>query len=71
MAGFGEIAIGEDVAGAEMNEMSSRSKLTCHSHDIVVGPCRETASAECQSVMRIGHGIEEPADILSSTHDTR
>ena len=69
VGGFGEVAVGEDVAGAQVYEVGARSELAGHLHDIVVGTCREAACAEGEAVVLVGHGVEEPLDILFGAHD--
>ena len=39
VACFCEVAIGEDVAGAQMDEVGARSELTGEVHHVVVGTC--------------------------------
>ena len=39
MTGFGEVAIGEDMAGAQMDEPRTVGKLTRHRRHIVLSTC--------------------------------
>ena len=41
MTGFREVAVGEDVATTQVNEVGARCKLLGHSHYVVVGTSRE------------------------------
>ena len=70
VACFGEVAVREDMAGTEMNKMRAWSKLASHFHHIVISTCTQRTSTECQSVMLVRHGIEEPLDVLLCTYDT-
>ena len=69
MAGLREVAVGEDVAAAQVDEVGARSELLGHLHYIVIGTCRERTCTEGEAVMLVGHGIEEPLDILLSAND--
>ena len=71
VAGLGEVAVGEDVAAAEVYEVGARSELAGKSDHVVVGSGRERACAEGKAVVLVGHGIEEPADILFGADDAR
>ena len=71
MAGLGEVAVGEDMAGAQVHEMGARSELAGQFHHVVIGTCRETAGTEGEAVVLVGHGIEEPLDVLLGTDDAR
>ncbi len=71
VAGFGEVAVGEDVAGAQVHEVGARGKLAGHGDDIVIGSGREASGAEGEAVVRVGHGVEQPLYVLLGTHDAR
>ena len=71
MAGLGEIAIGEDVTGAQMNEMGATGKLLRQVDNLVVGTCRQTACTEGETIMLVGYSLQEPTDILFRADDTR
>ena len=71
VAGLGEVAVGEDVAAAEVYEVGARSELLGKIDHVVVGSGRERTSAEGEAVVLVGHSIEEPADILLGADDAR
>lgn len=55
VAGFREVAIGEDMAGTQVDEVGAGCEFMRHGDDIVVGSCREAAGTEGESVVRIVH----------------
>ena len=71
MAGFGEVAVGEDVARAQVDKMGARGELTGQVNHVVVGTCTQRTSAEGEAVVLVGNSVEEPLDVLLSTDDTR
>ena len=68
--GLSKVAIGEDVARTQVNEVCARGKLLSQLNHIVISACRERTSTEGESVMLVGHSIQEPLDILLGTYDT-
>ena len=70
VTGLGEVAVGEDVARTQVNEVCARSKLLGQLNDVVVSACTQATGAERQAVVFVGYGVEEPLDILLGTDDT-
>ena len=68
--GLSKVAIGEDVARTQVNEVCARGKLLRQLNHIVISACRERTSTEGESVMLVGNSIQEPLDILLGTNDT-
>ena len=71
MARLLEIAVGEHAADAGMHEMCAVGIFARQRGHVVVGSAAERPRAECQSVVLIGHGVEEPLDILVAGDDAR
>ncbi len=71
MGGFSEVAVGEDVAGAQVDEVGAVGKLSGHGHAVVVLASGERSGAEGQTVVLVGHGIKHPLDVLGSADDAR
>ena len=71
VAGFGEIAVREDMTRTEMDEMGSRSELMSHFHDFVLRSCGERTGAEGKAVMRVVDSSEEPFYVFLGCHDAR
>ena len=61
---LGEVAVGEDVARAQMHEMSARGILARQGNHVVLNTCRERTRAEREPVVGIVHRREEPLDVL-------
>ena len=71
VTGLSEVAIGEDMAGAQMNEMGAGSELLSEIDYIIICTCGKGSCTEGEAVMLVGHSIEEPLDILLSADDAR
>ena len=71
MAGLGEVAIREDMARTQMDEVRTAGILARHGYNVVVQSGRQRTSAESQAVMRIVDGTKQPFDVLVRVDDTR
>ncbi|KXB48998.1 hypothetical protein HMPREF1870_00227 [Bacteroidales bacterium KA00344] len=69
MACLGEVAVGEDVAAAQMYEPSAGGIFPGQLHQIVLRACRERPGAERKAVVRVGYGVEKPLNVLVAGHN--
>ena len=66
---LGEVAVGQYLALAEMDEMGTRGIAARHVHHIVVSPGRQTTGTEGQTVVRIVDSREQPVDVVGRVDD--
>ncbi len=71
MAGLGEVAVGENVAGAQVDKPRARGELARHGRNVVLGSGRQTSCAEREAVVLVGYGIEEPLNVFLAGDDAR
>ena len=70
VAGFGEVAIREDVARTKVNEMGAISELLSECDRVIMLASGERTCTIGQAVMLVRNGVEEPLDILHVAYDT-
>lgn len=71
VAGLGEIAVEEDVAGAQENEPRARGELPGHRRHVVLSACRQASGTKGETVVPVGYGIKQPFNILLAGDNAR
>lgn len=71
MTGFLEVAVWQHLTDAGVDEVGARGVLLGEFGDIVVRSGTKGSGTESESVVRVGHGIEKPLDVLIACHYAR